>query len=66
MKVIVNKKQVEVETQTNIYQLLELLNVNPNHCAVAVGNKVIKKTQWSETQLKNDQEITIINATCGG
>lgn len=66
MKVIVNKKQIEVDTQTNIYQLLELLNVNPNHCAVAVGNKVIKKTQWSETQLKNDQEITIINATCGG
>lgn len=66
MKVIVNKKQVEVETQTNIYQLLELLNVNPSHCAVAVGNKVIKKSQWSETQLKNDQEITIINATCGG
>lgn len=66
MKLIVNKKQIEVDTQTNIYQLLELLNVNPNHCAVAVGNKVIKKTQWSETQLKNDQEITIINATCGG
>lgn len=66
MKLIVNKKQVEVETQTNIYQLLELLNVNPNHCAVAVGNKVIKKTQWSETQLKEADEITIINATCGG
>ena len=50
----------------NNQELLELLNVNPNHCAVAVGNKVIKKSQWSETQLKNDQEITIINATCGG
>ena len=66
MKVIVNKKQVEVERKVNIYELLELLNVNPSHCAVAIGNKVIKKTQWSETQLKEADEITIINATCGG
>jgi len=66
MKLIVNKKQVEVERKVNIYELLELLNVNPSHCAVAIGNKVIKKTQWSETQLKEADEITIINATCGG
>ena len=43
MKLIVNKKPIEIENTINIYQLLELLNVNPNHCAVAVGNKVIKK-----------------------
>lgn len=66
MKVIVNKKQVEIEKAINIYELLELLNVNSSHCAVAIGNKVIKKTQWSETQLKEADEITIINATCGG
>lgn len=66
MKLIVNKKPIEIENTINIYQLLELLNVNSSHCAVAIGNKVIKKTQWSETQLKNDDEITIINATCGG
>ncbi len=66
MKVIVNKKQIEIETQTNIYQLLELLQVEASFCAVAIGTKVIKKTQWSETQLKEADEITIINATCGG
>lgn len=66
MKLIVNKKPIEIENTINIYQLLELLNVNPSHCAVAVGNKVIKKSQWSETQLKEADEITIINATCGG
>lgn len=66
MKLIVNKKQVEIERKVNIYELLELLNVNPSHCAVAIGNKVVKKTQWSETQLKEEDEITIINATCGG
>lgn len=66
MKLIVNKKPIEIENTINIYQLLELLNVNPSHCAVAIGNKVIKKTQWSETQLKEADEITIINATCGG
>ena len=66
MKLIVNKKQVEIEKAINIYELLELLNVNSSHCAVAIGNKVVKKTQWSETQLKEADEITIINATCGG
>ena len=66
MKLIVNKKPIEIENTINIYQLLELLNVNSSHCAVAIGNKVIKKTQWSEIQLNDEEEITIINATCGG
>ncbi len=66
MKLIVNKKQVEIEKAINIYELLELLNVNSSHCAVAIGNKVIKKSQWSEIQLNDEEEITIINATCGG
>lgn len=66
MKVIVNKKQVEIESETNIYQLLELLKVESSFCAVAIGNRVVKKSQWSETLLQNEDEITIINATCGG
>lgn len=66
MKVIVNKKPIEIENTINIYELLELLNVNSSHCAVAIGNKVIKKSQWSEIQLNDEEEITIINATCGG
>lgn len=66
MKLIVNKKQVDIERAINVYELLELLNVNSNHCAVAIGNKVVKKSQWSEIQLSDEEEITIINATCGG
>ncbi|MBO7277032.1 MAG: sulfur carrier protein ThiS [Bacteroidales bacterium] len=66
MKVFVNKKPVEVENQTNIEDLLELLKVNPSYCAVAIGSSIVKKAEWQTTELKNYDNITIINATCGG
>ena len=66
MKVFVNKKPIEVENQTNIEDLLELLKVNPSYCAVAIGESIVKKSQWQTTILKNEDNITIINATCGG
>ena len=66
MKVIVNKKEVEVRENTSITQLLEILQIDTVFCAVAIGSKIIKKAQWQETILQEADEITIINATCGG
>ena len=66
MKVIVNKKEVEVRENTSITQLLEILQIDAAFCAVAIGSKIIKKAQWQENILKEADEITIINATCGG
>ncbi len=66
MKVIVNKKPLEVENQINVEDLLKLLKVNPSFCAVAIGSSIVKKAEWQTTKLKNDDNITIINATCGG
>jgi thiamine biosynthesis protein ThiS len=45
---------------------LKLLKVNPSFCAVAIGSSIVKKAEWQTTELKNDDNITIINATCGG
>ncbi len=66
MKVIVNKKEVEVKENTSITQVLEILQIDAAFCAVAIGNKIIKKAQWQETILQEGDDITIINATCGG
>ncbi len=66
MEIIVNKKSISIEKELNICELLEYLQVNPSYCAVAIGNSIVKKAEWQTTKLKNQDNITIINATCGG
>lgn len=66
MNVIVNKKNIEVEENISIKELLDFLQIDGGFCAVAIGNKIVKKTQWVETKLTEGDNITIINATCGG
>ena len=34
--------------------------------AVAVNNKVVRKSQWDETPLKQGDRILVITAVCGG
>ena len=34
--------------------------------AVALNNKVVRKSQWDETPLKQGDRILVITAVCGG
>lgn len=67
MKVIVNKKEMEVEDNCSVCRLLDIIPVENNGSfAVAVGTKVINRKLWQKTFLKEGDNITIIGATCGG
>lgn len=67
MKIIVNKKEMEVEDNCSVCRLLDIIPVEKNGSfAVAVGAKVINRKLWQETVLKEGDNITIIGATCGG
>ncbi len=67
MKVIVNKKEIEIEDNCSVCRLLDIIPIEKNGSfAVAVGTKVINRKLWQETFLKEGDNITIIGATCGG
>ncbi|MDR1725796.1 MAG: sulfur carrier protein ThiS [Bacteroidales bacterium] len=67
MKIQVNKKDKIVPVDCSIMELISFLQAETNFgLAVAIGSKVIPREQWNKTILKEDDNVTIIEATCGG
>ncbi len=66
MKIFVNKKECVLKEKCTIEQMLMQTMDSTDGFAVAVGMKVIKRELWSETQLCEGDNVTIIKATCGG
>lgn len=64
--VSVNHKNKSVAKNCSLQQLLKELSVQQNGIAVAINNKVIIKKNWDNTQLNQNDTITIIQATQGG
>ena len=66
MKVTVNKKEMEVAEGLTLDALMQQIQPDGGNFAVAVGMKVIKKDNWAATRLSENDDITVIRATCGG
>lgn len=62
----VNNTIHQLEVNTSIAQLLSTLKSPVNGIAVAINNTVIPKYNWTETELKDNDDILIIQATQGG
>ena len=65
MHVYVNHKEIATEAQ-NIAQLVDQLELPAQGVAVAVGNKLVRRTDWDSFALEEGAELTIIQAACGG
>lgn len=65
MKVIINQKETETQV-TNLQALAEELNLPDKGVAVAVGNVMVPRTSWATTELKENADIIIVKAFCGG
>ncbi|MGN0048271.1 MAG: sulfur carrier protein ThiS [Bacteroides sp.] len=65
MKLTVNNKEVETEAST-LTQLAQQLGLPPQGVAMAVNNRMIPRTEWSDYALSEGLAIVIIKAACGG
>lgn len=65
MKVVVNNKEIETSCVT-LKELVTSQGLPENGLAVAVDNKMIKRTEWDAFKLADGQHITILKAFCGG
>lgn len=66
MEVTVNNNKQFLEESSNIQSMVDQLNIDVNGIAIAVNLTVVSKVEWSKTQLKENDNITIIKATQGG
>ncbi len=67
MKIKVNKREKIMPEGINVLEMMKLLNYTDTiGVALALEQEVIAKEDWERTILKDGDNITIIQATCGG
>lgn len=65
MKIRINNKETYVQAES-LLDLAKELSLPERGVAVAVNNRMIPRTDWQQTALKDDDNIVIIKAVCGG
>lgn len=67
MKIIINDHTKEVAAQTTLAAFLREMGYKEfNGIALAVNRQIIPKTSWESFELKEQDNIILFSATCGG
>lgn len=66
MKVRVNNKEMDLNSDFNLTQLADKLEFPLQGIAIAVNNKMIPRAEWERFTLKENDNLVIIKAACGG
>jgi sulfur carrier protein len=66
ISVEVNQKAHHIAPETTLNDLVSKLEIQTNGIAIAINNKVIKKTEWHTQTLHQNDAILIITSTQGG
>jgi len=66
MVITVNNKETELSQGSTIADLAKQLQLPEKGIALAVHNRIIPRSQWTEQTLQPNDSIVIIKAACGG
>jgi sulfur carrier protein len=66
VKVSVNEKPIELDEKCNIEQLLNKLQSPLKGSAIAVNQKIISRSEWTNYQLQENDQISLFQAIAGG
>lgn len=66
MKVYINQNETEVPEGITVRELLDRQQIAAEGTAIAIDNKLVPKSEWSNRTLADGDKITLIRATFGG
>jgi sulfur carrier protein len=66
MKIYINQKEIEVQDNISVKELLDMQQIAIEGTAIAIDNKLVPKNEWNDRILTEGNKITIIRATFGG
>lgn len=66
MIVKINGKEMEIPQNLNIRELLEYLNIKTNYVAVELNKEIVKRSQWEQTFLQENDILEIVTFVGGG
>ena len=56
----------DINTPITVDELVQLLNLQSQNIAIAVNEKVIRKSEWITAKIKNNDRVDIVKAVGGG
>ena len=65
MKIYINQKEIEVQDNISVKELLDMQQIAIEGTAIAIDNKLVPKNEWNDRILTDGNKITIIRATFG-
>ena len=66
MHIKVNGKEREVESSCTMAQLLQLLNLNAEKVAIEHNRRVVMRSNFDTTVLKENDQVEIVSFVGGG
>ncbi len=66
MNIILNGEPREIENNTTVLELLELLKIKEKVMAVAVNMNIVKKDDWESFTIKEGDKIELLHFVGGG
>lgn len=68
MIVFVNEKEIDVQDDADLIDVLAQVDVKPDRrgIAVAVNDRVVRRTEWPDHRIEAGDRVEVIQATQGG
>jgi thiamine biosynthesis protein ThiS len=66
VEVIVNGQPQEIQPDTSLSDLVAQLNLPSERIAIELNKTVVRRAQWSDTDLNNGDRIEIVHFVGGG
>lgn len=66
MKLIVNGEEKEFENALSISEIIKVLKIEDKVMAAAVNMNVVKKENWENFKLKENDSLELLNFVGGG
>ena len=65
-KIQLNGNPYEINTETNLNQLLSRLKIKKNKVAIEVNGKIVEKNKYPKVFLNKDDKVEIVHFIGGG
>lgn len=66
INIVVNGKNMSIENDTSLYELIEFLKIGDKVMAAAVNMNIVKKDDWKSYKLQEGDKVELLNFVGGG
>jgi len=66
MEIVINGESQQLPASLSVVQLLERLKLQEDRVAVELNHEIVRREQWSATQLQDHDRLEIVQFVGGG